>query len=143
MEVDGVARPSGPKTRNDGIWTEAKFIADIKNLLRSHSRKWRPVATCKKKARVSRGMYKCAECLKIVPATHMFNGKRRAYFFVDHIEPVIDPEVGFTGFSDFIERLFCEVDNLQVLCKPCHDEKCAEETQVAVKRRAKEKKSGI
>lgn len=59
--------------------------------------------------------------------------------FVDHIKPIIDPVVGFTTWDECIERMFCEADNLQVLCKTCHDEKSNEERALAVMRRANKK----
>jgi hypothetical protein len=42
---------------------------------------------------------------------------------LDHIEPVIDPKVGFTTWDSYIERLFCEADSFQVLCHADHDQK--------------------
>lgn len=42
---------------------------------------------------------------------------------VDHINPVVDPEKGFVSWDDFINKLFCERENLQALCKPCHKNK--------------------
>ncbi len=50
---------------------------------------------------------------------------------VDHIKPIIDPQVGFTTWDDFIRNLFCEVDNLQAVCVPCHDRKTRAERMVA------------
>lgn len=42
---------------------------------------------------------------------------------VDHIK-----EIGREkSWDEFIEGLFCEQDNLQVLCKPCHKEKTLKE----------------
>lgn len=58
---------------------------------------------------------------------------------VDHIEPVVDPEVGFQSWDVFISRLFCDVDNLAVLCKTCHEKKTNEEKSIAKERRALEK----
>jgi len=49
---------------------------------------------------------------------------------VDHIVPVIDPEKGFEDWNIFVERLFCGVDNLSALCKPCHKVKTDEEKAV-------------
>lgn len=39
---------------------------------------------------------------------------------VDHVVPVVDTTEGFVSWDVFIERLFCDVDNLQVLCEECH-----------------------
>ena len=113
----------------------------IKNNLRQASRKWAPINDCLKKARIKKGWYKCEGCGAEVPTTIREEGSRTRVknVFVDHIEPIIDPEVGFTTWDDCIERMFCELDNLQLLCKTCHDEKTAEEKRVASERRAKEK----
>jgi 5-methylcytosine-specific restriction endonuclease McrA len=61
---------------------------------------------------------------------------------VDHINPVVDPEVGFVNLSEWVLRCFVEADGLQVLCRPCHKAKTALEAQVGWKRkRGKTKKS--
>jgi 5-methylcytosine-specific restriction endonuclease McrA len=59
--------------------------------------------------------------------------------FVDHIIPVVDPAVGWTTWDDIVDRLFCEPDNLQLLCKECHSVKSLEEIDIAKKRRAASK----
>ena len=46
---------------------------------------------------------------------------------VDHINPVVDPDVGFVSWDVFIDRLFCERANLQAICIPCHKIKSKEE----------------
>jgi hypothetical protein len=46
---------------------------------------------------------------------------------VDHISPVVDPKKGFVSWDVYITRMFCEIDGLQVMCKPCHKIKTAEE----------------
>jgi 5-methylcytosine-specific restriction endonuclease McrA len=56
---------------------------------------------------------------------------------VDHISPIVDPKVGFTSWDDFIENLFCKVENLQALCKSCHAIKTKEERAEATIQRRK------
>ena len=79
--------------------------------------------------------YKCNKCKDEFKSSQVV---------VDHIIPVIDPTVGFPinpdGSDDwltFIRRLFCGPENLQVLCKTCHDEKTGKETKLRVKSRKK------
>ena len=135
----GMARPSGPKTRCSKQWTEAKFNSFIRNQLRSATRKWAPINEVKKEANVSRGTYLCAGCNKHVPLTIKDGRKRIKNVFVDHIDPIVDPHVGFQGFDVYIERMFCEKINLQLLCKPCHDIKSLKESAIAKERRDNER----
>jgi len=127
--------------RNNGQWTEARFTTFVKSQLRAGCRRWGPKQLAKKQANVERGFYMCAECNDKVPTTlpRDSNGKRIKNIYVDHIKPVVDPATGFTTWDDFIENLYCEVDNLQVLCKQCHDIKSKEERDVATLRRRQEK----
>lgn len=79
-------------------------------------------------ARVERGLYHCAICGPDV--LH-----RAKDVQVDHIEPAVDPKIGWQGFDSFILRLFCAVAGLQVICKLHHDEKTKEEREAAKKRK--------
>lgn len=88
---------------------------------------------------MSRGVYECAACKQHVPTTVREGGGRKKNIFVDHIEPVVDPDKGFTTWDEYISRMFCEKDNLQLLCAACHDVKTADERARAVERRRKEK----
>lgn len=114
-----------PKTKNNNTWTEARFSSFIKSLLRKGSMRWAPINETKKAAWVERGKYLCAGCKQVVPLT--LNGKKNV--FVDHVLPVVSVEEGFVSWDTYIDRLFCEADNLQVLCKSCHDSKSAEEKE--------------
>lgn len=134
-----MARPSGPKTRCGGEWTEARFNSFVKSALRQASRRWAPNSICKKNANISRGVYECAQCKKHVGPTYRNGRKRSQNIFIDHIKPIVDPTVGWTTYDDFINNLFCEVGNLQLLCKDCHDTKTQIEKEQAVKRRQEEK----
>lgn len=121
--------------------TEAEFRNFVKNQLRGSTRKWAPISECKKNARVGFGEYKCAMCGNVVPST-VFDenkGKRVTNIFVDHIDPIIDPSVGWVSWDSTIERMFCEASNLQCLCGACHKQKSLEEIGIAKDRRAKEK----
>lgn len=136
-----MARARGPLTRCDAAWTEAKFKSFIKNNLRSATRKWAPIQKCKKKAHVARGLYRCDGCGAEVPPTIYDEDKRKRVknVFVDHIEPIIDPAVGFTTWDECIDRMFCDSDNLQLLCKACHSVKSQEEIEVTKERRRRAK----
>lgn len=115
-------RPSGPKVRCGNRWTEAKYKSFIKSALRGATRKWAPIQDVFKAARVRRGYYACAGCEREVPATIKVGRKRIKNAVVDHILPIV-PTSGWDSWDAVIERMFCEKDNLQVLCKECHDAK--------------------
>lgn len=82
--------------------------------LRKASYKWPARNEALKRAKVSTGLYKCAHCS--VPFT-------RKDIALDHIDPVIPVDVGFTNFDTYIIRLFCPAEGFQVLCKVCHNTK--------------------
>lgn len=122
------------KPRNNGQWTEARFTSFIKSLLRKGTQRWGPKNTALQTSKVDRGVYRCNECEQHVPVTVKVGNKRVRNVFVDHVDPIIDPEVGFTTWDEYIEKMFCEVDNLQVLCGACHDIKSAEERKISTER---------
>ncbi len=55
----------------------------------------------------------------------------------DHINPVVDPNVGRKSWDEYIERMFIET-GWQAICKECHDVKTKEERAIAAKRRKNE-----
>lgn len=121
--------------RNSGRWTDARYRAFIISALRAASRRWPPKFQTLQEACVGQQInqktnriskhYKCATCSKTVPTSEIQ---------IDHISPIVPPRTGFTTWDDFIERLFCEKDNLQALCKPCHLLKTKEEKDASKKR---------
>ncbi len=131
-------RIGGPKTRNSGLWTEAKFKSFIRSQLRAASMRWGPIPRVLAKAKVERGIYHCAECNEDVPVTVRVAGKRVKNVHVDHIRPIVDPAVGFVNWDTLIERMFVEEDELQVLCHECHERKTNEEKALAKARRSGE-----
>ena len=113
------------KTRNSGTLTESAFWSFIRSGLRQKSRWWKPIAECKAKAkRPYKGPlkrqkfeYLCNQCKNWFPDKKIN---------VDHICPAGSLNSA-QDLPDFIERLFCEVDNLQVLCETCHNAKTKSE----------------
>lgn len=92
---------------------------------------------------MDRVRFTCAECKRL------FLDKAGAKeIAVDHIIPVIDPEKGWEGIEVYIKRLFCSIDNLQVLCNykgkrdgklSCHKIKTKEENLKRKQSRKKKK----
>lgn len=135
-----MARTGGPKVRCSGKMTEAQFTSFIKGNLRRITSKWAPISETLKEARVRRGVYECNMCKQECPASvRSEEGKRVKGVHVDHIVPVIDPEVGWVSWDDTINRMFSERENLQVLCYECHKIKSDDEKARAKIRRDKNK----
>ena len=109
------------KPRNNGQWTEARYNSFIRSALRSAWQRWGPNHSTKRDARVGYGQYMCAGYgvePHVVGASVVIDGKRKNNIFTDHIEPV----AGQGDWNVIVENLFCETDNLQLLCKECHDQ---------------------
>ncbi len=109
-------------------WTEGRFRAFITSALRSAFRKFPNKFAVLKRAfegkRINKrtgreaAHYKCATCEKLYVAKDVQ---------VDHIEPVVSPSEGFVSWDVYIQRLYCDETNLQVLCTSCHKKKTASE----------------
>lgn len=110
-----------PKTRADNTLTESQFLTMLRSALRNRSRFWTPIQNTKQKARRKytgdnkrqKWEYQCAICKE------WHNDKN---IQVDHIQ-----EVGtlssVNDLPQFVENLFCDSSNLQVLCTKCHNKK--------------------
>lgn len=105
------------RTRNGGTWTEARYFGFIRSSLRSAFTKWGPKHEAKKLAKVAYNKYECAHC-------HEFFGSKDTE--VDHKVPAGSLKT-YDDLPGFVERMFCEVDGFQVLCKECHQAKTNEE----------------
>jgi len=110
-----------PKTRNAGTMTESAFWSFIRSALRQKSRWWKPITECKMKARRAykgpnkrqKFEYLCNSCKTWFPEKQIN---------VDHMVGAGSLNCG-QDLPGFVDRLFCEQDNLQVLCTTCHDHK--------------------
>lgn len=114
---------------NNGQWTAARFNSFVKSALRSASKRWPPKYECLSEAKQGKKInaksgrmaehYKCAKCSGEFTANNVQ---------VDHINPLI-PVTGFTTWDDVVNNMFCEKDNLQVLCLDCHKKKTQQEKE--------------
>lgn len=126
--------------RNSGKWTEARFNSFITSALRAASRRWGPRYEALKRAFTSRKTnrktgrmakhYRCNKCFKEFTSIDVQ---------VDHIDPVVNPYIGFQSWDVYIERMFCEVSGYQVLCKDCHKVKSDREKLINKNRKQNEK----
>lgn len=108
------------KERNNGEWTESRYNSFVKGGLRSASQRWPPKYKCLSDACIGTRrnpesgrlakFYICANCKSDFVAKNVE---------VNHIIPVV-PVTGFDSWDGVVDRLFCEKENLEVLCKPCH-----------------------
>ena len=106
------------------MWTEGRIRAFITSVLRAGARRWPAKyetlheAFIGKKINEKTGReakhYECKSCGGHFPSKDVQ---------VDHILPVVDPITGFTTWDEYIKRLYCDKDNLQVLCLTCHKQK--------------------
>lgn len=120
---------------NDGEWTAARFRSFVTGALRTATRRWPPKYKALKEAFTGRQVnsktgklamhYRCAGC-----SSEFVSGDVQ----VDHKKPAVDPTKGFVSWDVYVDRLYCEASNLQVLCKPCHAEKTAEEKKLRKKK---------
>lgn len=124
----------------NGEWTQGRYNSFIKSILRSGFRRWKPKYDTLAQAFVGRKVskktgklgkhYRCAKCRKHHPSADVQ---------VDHINPIVDPEIGHESWDKVVYNMYCDSNNLQVLCKTCHAKKTKEERSVAAKGRAKRK----
>lgn len=86
----------------------------VRQALRRASYRWPARSEAIKEARVERGIYKCNACKERMG---------RKEFHLDHVEPVIRTDLGFTTWGEYILRLLPGVPGWQVLCTICHTAK--------------------
>lgn len=109
-------------------WTEGRMRSFIVSALRAAFRRFPNKYIALKNAFIGKRVnkksgreaahYECATCGKHFVAKDVQ---------VDHINPVVLPSEGFTTWDNYIHRLYCSLDNLQVLCVGCHKKKTASE----------------
>ncbi len=92
---------------------------------------WKPRLEVKQRCKIEgkTGWWKCELCKK-----------ERERLQVDHIDPVVLPEVGFTTWDTYIASKFVTADKLQGICWDCHQKKSKEENK---QRREAKKKNKV
>ncbi len=123
-------RVKPPTPHNDGKWTDSRKKSFITSALRGASNRWGPKHTALRRARIGYGRYRCELCGAV-------SGPKGIH--LDHIQPVVDPAVGFQGWDTFVARLFVEADGYRAICKAkCH--KAITEEQRLIRQEAKKNK---
>ena len=120
----------GVKNKAGGSWTTARYFSFIRSALRAAWMKYPVKGIVLKKARRNvrknenrdkrirhRFEFKCAVCKKFHKASQVQ---------VDHIIPCGSLN-SYEDLPRFVSTLFCEEDNLQVICTECHNEKTKKE----------------
>lgn len=115
----------GVKNKAGNTWTTARYFSFIRSALRRAWTKYPVRYQAMDKAKYpyrgrdkrTKWVYECKSCTKRYKSTEVQ---------VDHIEPAGSLKE-YADLPGFVSRLFCEANNLQVLCKECHDRKTKEE----------------
>lgn len=114
-------------------WTSARKKAFIVSVLRSGTQRYPPKYETLNEAKTEKRInnksgrlaqhFQCAACKKDFPAKDVQ---------CDHVLPVVDPKQGFVSWDVYIERLYCEKENFQILCRDCHKIKTQKEKKTRV-----------
>lgn len=113
-----VANPRVPRTHAGGEWTQAFYFQFIRNALRGATKRYPPIVRqalnlVKRKSESEnkrlKWEYQCAACGLWYA---------RKFVRVDHIYPV-GSLLSYDDAPAYIARLFCEPEDLRILCVDC------------------------
>lgn len=119
-----------PLIRCNGTMTEAQFLSWVRSALRAKSLRWPPRAKALELARrkyigpnkLQKWEYQCKICEK------WFKLKDVA---VDHFPKSAGSILSIEDIGKFTDRLYCETDNLRILCHEDHAVwTCAEKNNI-------------
>lgn len=137
----------------EGSWTAAYFRGLVRGALRKIYFRWPgkkiafdrvrvevPGTTKSGKPTKRPGVwYKCQQCGVLGKAqVGKTNPKGYKRMWCDHIEPVV-PLDRYPDWREYIERLFCDPDNFEILCDDCHHVKSQAERQIRRENARREK----
>ena len=112
--------------------------------LRLMTREWEPIIQAEKNATVDSATVECALC-----GTYVYKGDSskslqklkdkypsknviKCTIYRDHILPAVpvDKSQLEMSYDELVESHFCDISNIQCLCKKCHDCKTKQETSL-------------
>jgi hypothetical protein len=96
-------------------------------LLRRGTYKWFTRWAAEKRSKLERNTYYCEnpDCGIIGP---------KKMFQMDHVKSVVNPETGFVGFDEYIDRMFPSTpEGWARLCRECHAIKTEQENLIRKK----------
>jgi len=121
---DVMPRQLKPRTRAGATWTEAKYFQFIRSALRKATMRYpvkQKVLAANRRPKQLPGRHKweckCAHC-------NLWWAQTACQ--VDHIVPA-GKLSSYADLPGFVARLFCEPEDMQVLCSSCHQIKTNEE----------------
>ena len=93
----------------------SKFVAGLRQL---YQRYWPPKKDIIARKRYKKGKVFCCDCEKCGKSLLLSEVK------VDHIDPVgLQPDLRAGEIGPYADKLFCGLENLQILCSECHFQK--------------------
>lgn len=108
-------------------WTTGRRNSFITSVIRRGFTRWpakfQVLANAKQGKKVNESTGRLAEHYECNVCKGSFAGKDVQ---VDHILPAV-PTSGWVSWDDFIDKLYCDLSNLQVICRGCHSKKTKEE----------------
>ena len=115
------------KTHNSGQWTQGRFDSFIRSALRGAFRRWPPKYEAIKSAYVGTKLSKSKRQAKHYQCSICGGEYTQREIQVDHIVPI----GSLYPLEEYVDRLFCEADNLQIACVSCHKKKTKAEREAA------------
>lgn len=112
------------------IKDQPKLKAFLINTLRRASYRHPGRYLAVKASRVGRNEYVCACC-------GVIHGRRDGA--MDHIQPVVDPSIGWVDLDNYAERMFVNEHGYARLCNQCHDTKTLQENNIRKETKQKKK----
>lgn len=130
------------KSKKTKAQLKTQLKGKILSALRRMTWSWQPINDAQNKTKVAPATFCCTKCRKwcytgksqksliTLQEKHPDEDIVMETIYRDHIDPVIEIKKDYVwSWDEVIDRMFCEEDNVQILCSFCHKTKTLEETQ--------------